>query len=191
MANVNTKAHVLVRDGFACQFCGQLVFLSQGVKVLDMHVPGLELWDLHGKIEPLRTRWATVDHLVPEVEGGMDTLDNLAACCVACNSRKGGTSAPAPPRPEAKGNWDGLSGLFLGLADRYADRLSKEDQKWRRALEREGVQPRLDPLDAVLAALQGMKRGDVADVDATLHAAAASPPRVLGGVNRGNPGDVT
>ena len=66
MANVNTKAHVLVRDGFCCHYCGGPLYLPQAVKVLDWHVPGLDLWDAHGRKEPLRSGWATVDHVVPE-----------------------------------------------------------------------------------------------------------------------------
>ena len=89
MANVNTKAHVLVRDRFVCQFCGGIVFVAQAIRVLDWHVPGLELWDAHGRKEPLRSRWATVDHLVPEIKGGTDVLANLVACCVTCNSLEG------------------------------------------------------------------------------------------------------
>jgi len=73
IANVNTKAHVLVRDGFTCQSCGVPLFLGQAIKLLDWYASDLELWDPHGKKEPLRSRWATVDHAVSEVEGGYDT----------------------------------------------------------------------------------------------------------------------
>lgn len=31
----------------------------------------------------------TVDHLIPKSQGGEDTMDNLVACCVRCNARKG------------------------------------------------------------------------------------------------------
>jgi 5-methylcytosine-specific restriction endonuclease McrA len=31
----------------------------------------------------------TVDHIVPVVEGGADSLDNLRAACWACNARAG------------------------------------------------------------------------------------------------------
>lgn len=139
MANVNTKAHVLVRDRFQCRYCGQRLYLSQGVKILDWHIPGLELWDRHGKSEPLRTCWATVDHIVPEAEGGMDTLENLVACCVTCNSSKGkGPGAEAMPGATTDG-WDGLSGLYVTLADGCKDRLSPEDRKWLAGLQREKV----------------------------------------------------
>ncbi len=61
---------MLVRDRFTCQFCGTELYLAQPIKAHDMHVPGLKLWDLHGTKEPLRTRWATVDHFVAKAKGG-------------------------------------------------------------------------------------------------------------------------
>lgn len=159
MANINTKAHVLVRDRFTCQFCGTELFLAQPIKVLDMHVPDLELWDLHGRKEPLRTRWATVDHLVAEAEGGMDILENLVACCVSCNSRKGKATRHAPHEKLGDPDWDGLASIFLGLSDQYQDRLGKEDRKWKEALQREGIVPRLDDLEDTISRLQVAKLG--------------------------------
>lgn len=32
----------------------------------------------------------SIDHLVPVVQGGLGTLDNMVACCRPCNSAKGG-----------------------------------------------------------------------------------------------------
>ena len=125
--------------------------------MLDWHAGDLELWDLHGKKEPLRSRWATVDHAVSDRDGGYDTLDNLFAYCVTCNSSKGRKSVqPSGGRPQAS-DWDGLSHLFLGLADRYRTRLSAEDKKWQAALVREGVRPDLADLDLVIAWLREAK----------------------------------
>ena len=62
---------------------------AQAIKVLDMHKPGRKQWDAHWGTEPLKSNGATVDHIIPEDEGGYDTLDNLVACCVICNSSKG------------------------------------------------------------------------------------------------------
>jgi hypothetical protein len=41
MPNVNTKAHVLVRDGFRCRYCGRALIVAQATKLLDVLVPGL------------------------------------------------------------------------------------------------------------------------------------------------------
>ena len=53
----------LSRDNFTCQYCGQ-------------HAPNVILH---------------ADHIIPVAAGGKDTLDNLVACCSACNIGKGST----------------------------------------------------------------------------------------------------
>lgn len=140
MANINTKAHVLVRDRFRCYYCGGSLFLSQGIKILDWMVDGLGLYDAHGKKEPLRSFWATVDHVMPENQGGMDTLDNLVACCVSCNSQMGDGERHAQCELVPGGRWDGLSGLFVHCGPQFKSRLSRDDLKWLAALQREKVQ---------------------------------------------------
>jgi hypothetical protein len=140
MPNINTKAHVLIRDGFACRYCGARLYLAQAFKVLDMHGSRQKHWDAHWGMEPLKRSGSTVDHIIPEDEGGYDTHDNLVACCVVCNSSKGkGQRSLLPPSLDK--SWDGGSSMFLTLAPRYKSRLSKEDEKWLKALDREGVKP--------------------------------------------------
>ena len=87
----------------------------------------------------------------------MDVLDNLVACCVRCNSSKGATRGNVPGKGDVAAKWDGLSGVFLGLAPRYEDRLSAEDLRWAKALERERVHPDLADLEAHVQALRQMK----------------------------------
>jgi 5-methylcytosine-specific restriction endonuclease McrA len=140
MPNINTKACVLVRDRFTCRYCGNRLYLAQAVKVLDMHNPGEKHWDAHWGTEPLKSDGATVDHIVPEDERGYDTLDNLVACCVVCNSSKGNGQRNLLPRFTDK-KWDGGSSLFLTLAPMYRQQLSREDEKWLKALRREGIAP--------------------------------------------------
>jgi len=140
MPNINTKAHALVRDYFTCRHCGARLYLAQAVKVLAMHRPNKLHWDPHWKTEPLKSYGATVDHIVPEDDGGYDTLDNLVACCVLCNSSKGNGKRTLRP-PSLDRSWDGGSSLFLTLALTHECALSKEDKKWLKALEREGIKP--------------------------------------------------
>lgn len=137
---MNTKAHVLVRDGFACRYCGARLYLAQAIKVLDMHKPGQNLWDAHWQTEPLKSKGATVDHIIPEDDGGYDTIDNLVACCVVCNSSKGKGQRNLLPQPVDR-SWDGGSSIFLALAPDNRSYLSREDEKWLKALEREGIKP--------------------------------------------------
>jgi hypothetical protein len=41
-----------------------------------------------------------IDHIVPEVRGGLTTLNNLQVLCRACNLAKGGTTADYRVTPE-------------------------------------------------------------------------------------------
>jgi hypothetical protein len=143
MANENTKAHVLVRDCFTCRYCGARLYLPQAIKVFDMYDPSKgKHWHPSTKLEPLRSSGATVDHIIPEdAPKGYDTFDNLVACCVICNSRKGKGQLDLLP-PSSDKSWDGGSGLFLTLAPRYKMHLNKVDVKWLKALSWEGITPK-------------------------------------------------
>ena len=55
-----TRAAVFTRDDFRCQYCGTRISMGTGTR----------------------------DHVQPLSRGGADTLDNVVACCKACNSRK-------------------------------------------------------------------------------------------------------
>jgi 5-methylcytosine-specific restriction endonuclease McrA len=117
MPNVNTKANVLVRDGFTCRYCGARLYLAQAIKVLYLH-EGQNRWDAHWNKEPLRSHGATVDHIKSEDEGGFDSPENLVACCAECNSSKGKGQRTLLP-PVSDKSWDGGSGAFLFLAAQY------------------------------------------------------------------------
>ncbi|MCA9971871.1 MAG: HNH endonuclease [Anaerolineales bacterium] len=54
-----SKREILYRDDYTCQYCGK------------------------------RTRYLTLDHVVPRYRGGPHTWQNLVAACAACNHRKG------------------------------------------------------------------------------------------------------
>ncbi len=56
-----TRAAVMLRDGYACQYCGA--------------APG--------------RHWLTVDHVVPRSRGGCHDWDNLVTACTLCNQKKG------------------------------------------------------------------------------------------------------
>ncbi len=151
MPHVNSVAKVLVRDGFMCRYCGHRLYLSQAIKLFDVVVPDLELYDNNGKKEPLRSWWATVDHIKPLNKGGTDCLDNLLACCVRCNSRLGDGERPicGPCEPS---DWWGYADYFLALAPSHGAVLNGRDRCWIKALEWAGVAPTADdPIAAVRA----------------------------------------
>jgi len=84
-----SRANVMTRDGFTCQYCGE---------------------------RPPRSH-LNLDHVVPRAHGGRSTWENVVASCVDCNRRKGGRTpeqaglrllrAPARPR------WTPLASLPL------------------------------------------------------------------------------
>ncbi|MFY0399296.1 MULTISPECIES: HNH endonuclease [Brevundimonas] len=57
-----TRFNVFLRDGFACQYCG----------------------------EPGTSQDLTFDHVIPRSSGGRTTWQNIVAACGPCNLRKGG-----------------------------------------------------------------------------------------------------
>ncbi len=57
-----TRRGVYERDGGICAYCGKILPLSA----------------------------ATLDHVVPQAQGGPDAWDNLVTACRRCNGRKGG-----------------------------------------------------------------------------------------------------
>lgn len=75
-----SRANVMTRDGFTCQYCGD---------------------------RPPRSQ-LNLDHVVPRAHGGRSTWENVVASCLDCNRRKGGRTpeqaglrllrAPARPR---------------------------------------------------------------------------------------------
>ena len=55
-----TKKNVHLRDGYTCQYCAT----------------------------QCRTEEATIDHIIPDCQGGKDSWENTVTCCKACNSMK-------------------------------------------------------------------------------------------------------
>ncbi len=58
--NAPTKRNVLVRDGFACAYCGRRLSMNT----------------------------VTKDHVMPRSRGGQDTMGNVVAACLPCNGTK-------------------------------------------------------------------------------------------------------
>lgn len=57
-----SRANVFARDGYRCQYCG-------------IRMPVREL---------------NYDHVIPRVQGGKTTWENIVSSCYPCNDRKGG-----------------------------------------------------------------------------------------------------
>ena len=67
------------REGGRCYWCGRQVHTHE------RRAP----W------HPLRPDHATLDHLLPQSKGGLDTLSNVVLACNACNHERGDMSAKA------------------------------------------------------------------------------------------------
>ena len=75
-----SRRNIYVRDHGTCQYCG----------------------------EALTQQEITYDHVIPKSQGGQTTWDNVVACCVQCNGKKGGrtpkragmklSKTPQPPK---------------------------------------------------------------------------------------------
>ncbi len=89
-----SKKNILIRDGFACVYCG-----FQGGRL-------------------------TIDHIIPKSRGGKDSFENCVACCVACNNRKAsrtpreaGMVLKSPPWQPTISEFFRLKAMKLGIYD--------------------------------------------------------------------------
>ena len=57
-----SRANIYARDDYRCQYCGQRCASDE----------------------------LTFDHVIPIVQGGNKSWENIVTCCVRCNHRKGG-----------------------------------------------------------------------------------------------------
>lgn len=61
-----SRMNILLRDQFMCQYCGEVFEDSR----------------------------LTLDHIVPVVQGGGKSWENIVSACKPCNQRKGGRTPP-------------------------------------------------------------------------------------------------
>ena len=112
-----------------------------------------------GRAEPLsyhHDRWtrdgaplldelgAVIDHVNASSTGGQNTANNLTTACNKCNGRKSAASLERweerPRHKPVKGkygepqHWDGLSTLFVVLAQRYPVGLTASERAWLEVL---------------------------------------------------------
>jgi 5-methylcytosine-specific restriction endonuclease McrA len=84
-----------------------------------------------------------LDHVECVKRGGIGDRANLVTCCNKCNGLKSDTTLDEwelkhQRRKRTKGkepeDWDGLSSLFVILAEQYFDELTATEKGWLRAL---------------------------------------------------------
>lgn len=147
------QVRVFRRDKWVCRWCNRPVIFAPVMRLIEAKVRKA------GRDEPLsyyHLHWtragaplldelgAVIDHVEAFSTGGSSEGSNLATACCKCNGRKG--SAPLDKwgkriiRKPIKGkygepqHWDGLSALFVVLAERDPSVLTSSERDWLRVL---------------------------------------------------------
>jgi 5-methylcytosine-specific restriction endonuclease McrA len=86
-----SRANIYQRDKYTCQYCG-------------VKYPAEDL---------------TFDHVIPQVQGGEATWENIVTACLQCNNRKGGRTPREAKmrliRPPVKPRWMPVVTLSIGI----------------------------------------------------------------------------
>jgi len=86
-----SRINIFTRDGYNCQYCNH----------------------------KFRTEDLTFDHVIPQVQGGAATWENIVTACLSCNNRKGGRTPREANmrliRPPLKPKWMPVVTLTLGM----------------------------------------------------------------------------
>ena len=152
---IDVQVRVLYRDGWLCSLCGRPTIFHLALKYLDefVHANGYD-----GRTAYFHDRWrrdaaplldelgSMIDHVEALSSGGKHAEDNFAVACAKCNGRKSNREKRAylraNPRRLVKAkygepkDWDGLVAVFLVFARLSPDRLTPNERKWARELER-------------------------------------------------------
>lgn len=141
------------RDKWLCHWCKRPVIFAPAFKLLqlDLSASGFSsLAYFHSnwarRDAPLLDELgATIDHVQPFSRGGTCGEENFRTACWKCNMRKSDNPLEIweqrEKRPPIKGKygepeaWDGLTTLFMALAQRNPSVLTATDRDWLRALE--------------------------------------------------------
>jgi 5-methylcytosine-specific restriction endonuclease McrA len=143
------------RDGWLCRWCKRPVIFGPAMKHFQLEVQSA---GASSQVAYHDSNWtrrsaplldelgAVLDHVEPFAAGGACSQDNLVTSCAKCNGRKSAAAMTSwnkrEKRVPIKGkygepeNWDGLSGIFILLAERNLDRLTPEDKSWLSAFIR-------------------------------------------------------
>jgi 5-methylcytosine-specific restriction endonuclease McrA len=148
------QVSIFRRDGWLCRWCKRPVIFNPVMKYLEIEVRRA------GHAEPLayyHKNWtrggaplldelgAVVDHVEAFASGGQCNEQNLVTACCKCNGRKSSARLDEwnqrEKRKPIKGkygepqHWDGLSTVFIVLAESSPSHLTKDEKEWLRALK--------------------------------------------------------
>jgi 5-methylcytosine-specific restriction endonuclease McrA len=147
------QACVLRRDKWICRWCDRPVIFPPVMRLIECEVRAA------GNGAPLayhHAHWtranaplldmlgAVIDHVAAYSTGGPTAKENLATACNKCNTQKSAGSSerhlklhPLKPIKSKYGepqHWDGLSALFVLLAQRDPSVLTASEKDWLRVL---------------------------------------------------------
>jgi len=142
------------RDGWLCCWCKRPVIFGPAMKLLELEArnagqdASLAYYHAHWTRDgaPLLDELgAVIDHIEAFSTGGPDSEENLITACNKCNGRKSAASldewSKRPMRKPIKGKhgepqcWDGLSYLFVALAERNPAMLTAVERDWLIAIK--------------------------------------------------------
>ena len=143
------------RDEWLCHWCRKPVIFAPVMKLMELevrtagHTGPLAYYHAHWTraTSPLLDELgAMLDHVTAFAIGGTCSEENIVAACAKCNSCKSSYTVEEWKtrlfRRTIKGKygepkvWDGLSSMFLILAERHPSKLSTTDREWVRAMKR-------------------------------------------------------
>jgi 5-methylcytosine-specific restriction endonuclease McrA len=137
------------RDKWVCQWCNRPVIFAPVMRLIELEVRKA---GTDGPLSYYHAHWtrsgaplldelgAVIDHAEAHSTGGSSEAANLATTCCKCNVRK--SAAPLdkwgkrPQRKPIKGkygepqHWDGLSALFVVLAQHNGNGLTTSEKEW-------------------------------------------------------------
>jgi 5-methylcytosine-specific restriction endonuclease McrA len=149
------QVSIFRRDKWLCHLCSRPVIFGPVMRLLERDVRKssfggrrpLAYYHAHATRDgaPLLDElWAVLDHVQPRSKGGLNDETNLATACNKCNGRKSDAAwkeyIERMKRKPVKGkygeplHWDGLSTLFVVLAQRDPVGLSASEREWLKAL---------------------------------------------------------
>jgi len=142
------------RDGWLCCWCKKPVIFGPVMKLLGLEVKSTEHdrrlayyhvhWTRDGA--PLLDELgAVIDHVEAFSTGGPCSEENLCTACAKCNGRKSSASLDKwnqrEKRSPIKGkygepqHWDGLTSVFVMLAERNPAKLTAGEREWLKAFK--------------------------------------------------------
>jgi 5-methylcytosine-specific restriction endonuclease McrA len=147
------QLRVFRNDRWVCRWCNRPVIFAPVLRLIEREIrktgngDPLSYYHAHWTRDgaPLLDELgAVIDHIEAHSTGGSSEEPNLATSCCKCNVRKSAASmrewGARPQRKPIKGkggepqHWDGLSALFVVLAQRDPSILSASEKGWLKVL---------------------------------------------------------